>query len=134
MVNLRILSIQSNRLIKIEGFEALVNLEELYLSHNGIQKLEGLDTLAKLRMLDVSSNRIEHLENLAPLQALEEFWGNDNLLQQWKEVELLRELPLLNCVYFERNPLAKESGYRRKLMLTLPKLEQIDATSTKAST
>ena len=111
----------------------MVNLEELYLSHNGIQRLEGLDTCAKLRLLDLSSNRIEHLENLEPMQALEELWFNDNLFADWKEVELLGKLPLLSCVYFERNPLAKETAYRRKLMLTLPNLEQIDATSTKAA-
>lgn len=41
--SLRILSIQSNRLTKIEGLDGLVNLEELYLSHNGLKKLEGLE-------------------------------------------------------------------------------------------
>lgn len=41
--NLRLLSIQSNRLTKIEGLEELENLEELYLSHNAITKIEGLE-------------------------------------------------------------------------------------------
>ena len=41
---LRILSIQSNRLTRIEGLEELTELEELYLSHNGIGKLEGLES------------------------------------------------------------------------------------------
>lgn len=43
VVKLRLLSIQSNRITKIEGLDALVNLEELYMSHNGLTKLEGLD-------------------------------------------------------------------------------------------
>jgi protein phosphatase 1 regulatory subunit 7 len=34
---------QSNRIVKIEGFECLVNLQELYLSDNGIEKIEGLE-------------------------------------------------------------------------------------------
>jgi Leucine-rich repeat (LRR) protein len=42
-VNLRILSIQSNRITKLEGLEALANLEELYISHNGLTKIEGLE-------------------------------------------------------------------------------------------
>jgi protein phosphatase 1 regulatory subunit 7 len=42
-VKLRLLSIQSNRITKIEGLENLVNLEEFYISHNGLEKLEGLE-------------------------------------------------------------------------------------------
>jgi Leucine-rich repeat (LRR) protein len=41
--SLRILSLQSNRITKIQGLESLVSLEELYLSHNGLSKLEGLE-------------------------------------------------------------------------------------------
>jgi hypothetical protein len=37
---------------------------------------------------------------------------------------------MYNCRYFERNPLAVETAYRRKLKLTLPGLTQIDATPT----
>ena len=40
---LRILSIQSNRITKLEGLESLTNLEELYISHNGLTKIEGLE-------------------------------------------------------------------------------------------
>ena len=34
---------QSNRLIKLEGLDALVNLEDIYASNNGIECIEGLD-------------------------------------------------------------------------------------------
>jgi len=71
---LRLLSIQSNRITRIEGLENLVNLEELYLSHNGISKLEGLDNNVRLNTLDVAVNRIEKLENIQHLANLEEFW------------------------------------------------------------
>lgn len=37
------LSLQSNRLTKIEGLQSLANLRELYLSHNGIEVIEGLE-------------------------------------------------------------------------------------------
>ena len=40
---MKILSIQSNRIVKLEGLEELETLEELYLSHNGIEKIEGLE-------------------------------------------------------------------------------------------
>lgn len=54
---------------------------------------------------------------------------NDNQLESWKEIDSeLAKCGKLKCVYLERNPLAKESAYRRKLKLALPSLEQIDAT------
>lgn len=40
---LRIISMQSNRITKLEGLDNLENLEELYLSHNGIPVLEGIE-------------------------------------------------------------------------------------------
>jgi len=40
--HLKILSIQSNRITKLQGLEDLTALEELYLSHNGLTKIEGL--------------------------------------------------------------------------------------------
>jgi protein phosphatase 1 regulatory subunit 7 len=117
---------------RIEGLDALVNLEELYLSHNGIEKMEGLEKLAKLNTLDLSANRLAAIDGVGSLTRLEEFWFNDNQLANWHDVDKLRVCPSLNCVYFERNPIAKDSGYRRKLQLALPSLKQIDATFTRA--
>jgi protein phosphatase 1 regulatory subunit 7 len=83
------LSIQSNRITKIEGLESLTALEELYLSHNGLTKIEGLennvslhdrsverrnDAQLRLRTLDVGNNAIEEIENISHLSELEEFW------------------------------------------------------------
>lgn len=39
---LQVLSLQSNRITKLEGLEELTELNQLYLSHNGIQRLDGL--------------------------------------------------------------------------------------------
>jgi protein phosphatase 1 regulatory subunit 7 len=94
--NLKILSIQSNRITKLEGLEGLTALEELYISHNGLTKLEGLeknvsldkssqrlgnrlerfilDSQEKLRVLDIGNNMIEKIENISHLKQLEEFW------------------------------------------------------------
>lgn len=46
---LRLLSIQSNRITKIEGLEALTELEELYISHNGVEKLGGLESNVRIQ-------------------------------------------------------------------------------------
>jgi protein phosphatase 1 regulatory subunit 7 len=144
--NLDILSIQSNRIIKIENLEYLVNLTQLYISDNGLTKIEGLEKLTKLNVLDLSNNKIERLENIENLKELEEFWFNNNMLSKWEDIDLLKQLPKLKCLYLEHNPIyyannvkpstltemsgtdSINSGYRRKIIITLPNLEQLDAT------
>jgi Leucine-rich repeat (LRR) protein len=40
---LKVLDLQSNRIVKLEALDGLENLEDLYLSHNGIERMEGLE-------------------------------------------------------------------------------------------
>ncbi|XP_074154075.1 protein phosphatase 1 regulatory subunit 7 isoform X2 [Sminthopsis crassicaudata] len=128
LTNLTVLSMQSNRLTKIEGLQNLVNLRELYLSHNGIEVIEGLENNNKLTMLDIASNRIKKIENVSHLIELQEFWMNDNLIESWSDLDELKGAKNLETVYLERNPLQKDPQYRRKIMLALPTIRQIDAT------
>ncbi|KAI0749584.1 L domain-like protein [Daedaleopsis nitida] len=154
---LRILSIQSNRITKLEGLDNLDNLEELYLSHNGISRLEGLEKNGKLRTLDVGSNFVERLENIAHLTSLEELWVgfrslisppacsltldrilqmNDNKITTLEDVERqLKHIQTLETIYLERNPVqaAEGSAYRRKVILMLPQIQQLDATYVRQS-
>ncbi len=142
--NLRILSIQSNRIVKLENLDGLIKLEELYMSDNGLSKIEGIDKLNKLRVLDLSNNKIEHIENIENVIELEEFWFSNNNLSNWQDIEILKELPKLKCLYLEHNPIyyinnvkpsvlitdnqSNNASYRRKIIFTLPNLEQLDAT------
>jgi protein phosphatase 1 regulatory subunit 7 len=147
--NLTILSIQSNRINKIENLDKLVNLEELYMSDNGLKSLDGLGNLERLKVLDVSNNRIEKLDNLGHLKKLEELWFSNNSLKEWSQIDLLKELTGLKCLYMEHNPIyyinnvkpssllqmtdnqTNSTAYRRKILYTLPHLEQVDATLCK---
>lgn len=144
--NLNILSIQSNRITKLENLDCLINLNELYASDNGLTKMEGLDSFAKLQVLDLSNNKIDRIENIQGLKELEEFWFNNNTLSNWEDVDLLRQLLNLKCLYLEHNPIyyvnnqkpsiqnslsdnqSNNANYRRKIILALPNLVQIDAT------
>lgn len=133
--SLRIMSIQSNRITKIENLSALTNLEEFYISHNGLTGLgDGLRELKKLRVLDIAGNRVTSLgSSLDGLTVLEEFWANDNALEDIRDLEQQlnpKKCPKLETVYLEGNPLQKKegTGYRRKVMLALPQVSQIDAT------
>lgn len=53
---------------------------------------------------------------------------NDNQIADWSSIEYLQQNKKLATIYLERNPLASDPAYRRKLKLTLPSLQQIDAT------
>ena len=130
--NLKILSIQSNRLTQISGLSDLSNLEELYISHNALVEVSGLDKSLKLRVLDISNNQISHLANLKHLIHLEELWASSNQLSSFDEVEKeLADKKELSTVYFEMNPLQLESPalYRNKVRLALPQIQQIDAST-----
>ncbi|KAH7911090.1 L domain-like protein [Hygrophoropsis aurantiaca] len=131
LTNLKILSMQSNRITKIEGLEALINLEQLYLSHNGIEKLEGLENNSKLKTIDLGVNFIPAIENISHLTSLEELWLNGNKIPDLRALEpQLKSMAMLETIYLEGNPCQAAEGvnYRRKIMLALPQLKQIDAT------
>ena len=61
------------------------------------------------------------------------FQANDNQLNEWKDIEQLAKCTKLETVYFERNPIQTDAGtqYRRRLIVMLPQLKQIDATYTR---
>jgi protein phosphatase 1 regulatory subunit 7 len=63
------------------------------------------------------------------MQQLEDLWLNGNKIESWDCVEKLKELSSLRTIYLERNPLYNNdrTGYRRKVMLALPNIQQIDA-------
>lgn len=53
---------------------------------------------------------------------------NDNQIDNWSDLDELKNAKTLETVYLERNPLQKDPQYRRKIMLALPSVRQIDAT------
>lgn len=146
--------------MKIEGLEHNVELEELYLSHNGIEVLENVEHLVsqllshrkewlgisqrkvtcdfvtrqtRLTVMDLGANRISAIPStLRSLTELEDLWLNDNGIASFEDVEKL--VPLAACalrtLYLERNPLASDFEYRKKLETLLPQLDQIDAVPT----
>ena len=81
----------------------------------------------------MSNNRISQLDGLAHLNELEELWASNNQLASFDEVERqLAHIESLQTVYFEGNPLQKTNAvlYRNKVRLALPKVKQIDASTS----
>ncbi|CAN1288375.1 Protein phosphatase 1 regulatory inhibitor subunit PPP1R7 homolog [Linum perenne] len=100
------ISLQSNRLTSMQGFEGCVSLEELYLSHNGIEKMEGLSTLVNLRVLDVSSNKLSSVDDIQNLTKLEDLWLNDNRIESLGGINdaVAGSREKLTTIYLENNP------------------------------
>lgn len=72
-MNLKVLDLGNNHVVKIENLDRLVNLEELYLYLNQITVIEGLSGLVNLKKLDLIQQRkqITKIEGLAGLEKLE---------------------------------------------------------------
>ena len=162
LVNLRLLSIQSNRIVKLEGLDKLSKLEELYISHNGLKELSGLEHNVRghlvaswadraaaqppraRRQQQRSRTHCQHLASqsahrvlgpsrLAAMALISQ--ASNNQLAEFADVESqLAGLAALDTVYLEGNPLQRDLGtaYRRRVMLALPQLKQIDATCVAA--
>lgn len=81
----------------------------------------------KLQTLDLAGNRIKLIQGLSTLSNLEEFWFNDNLVEDWSQLSGLSGAIKISTVYLERNPIQKDINYRRKIKMALPSLSQIDA-------
>ncbi|MEQ2184369.1 hypothetical protein GOODEAATRI_007180, partial [Goodea atripinnis] len=92
----------------IENLDALSSLQSLFLGTNKITKLQNLDSLHNLSVLSIQMN--------------------DNQIDNWSDLDELKNAKSLETVYLERNPLQKDPQYRRKIMLALPSVRQIDAT------
>ncbi|KAH7511969.1 hypothetical protein FEM48_Zijuj12G0040300 [Ziziphus jujuba var. spinosa] len=123
------ISVQSNRLTSMKGFEECIALEELYLSHNGISKMEGLSSLIHLRVLDVSSNKLTSVDDIEKLTQLEDLWLNDNQIESLESVSeaVAGSREKLGTIYLENNPCAKSPGYITTLRQVFPNIEQIDS-------
>ena len=63
------------------------------------------------------------------------FQFNDNQVEDWADLEQLTDMKNLETVYLERNPIWRDKenqakidpNYRRKVMLQIPWIKQIDA-------
>ncbi|WMV29415.1 hypothetical protein MTR67_022800 [Solanum verrucosum] len=114
------ISLQSNRLTSMIGFQECVALEELYLSHNGIVKMEGLSTLVNLRVLDVSANKLTEINDIENLTKLEDLWLNDNNIASLEGLE-----EAVTDGQTQAN--AQSPNYVSTLRQIFPNIEQIDS-------
>ncbi len=151
--HLQRLSVQQNRITRLQGLTGMPALEELYLSHNGITwhaesrdghvtledpELGGLVHLTRLHTLDLASNHVTTLMGLQVLSALSDLWLNDNHLAHVTALHCLTALTQLDTLYIEGNPCmprahsAEYAANRARALWALgpvaDRLSQLDAT------
>lgn len=136
MSQLKQLDVQSNRLMFLEGIETLPCLEELYLAHNRIQVLgvtdengvftSSLPSSPTLSTIDLSSNGVKCLKGIEVQTNLEELWMSSSALNKFSDLEPLKALPKLNCLYLEHGPIAHHANYRSVIHSTFGQLDQLD--------
>lgn len=83
--------------------------------------------------MDLGANRIVEIPPpLHALTELEDLWLNDNRIASFADVENLVPMAAaaLRTLYLERNPIATDFEYRKKIEVLMPQLEQIDAVPT----
>ncbi|XP_024939948.1 leucine-rich repeat-containing protein 49 isoform X2 [Cephus cinctus] len=95
---LRLLSLQHNLIVKIEGenFLQLTKLVFLDLYDNQIERVSNLDHLENLRVLLIGKNRIKKIEGLKQLEKLEVLDLHGNQIVQISGLGELTSLKVLN--------------------------------------
>jgi Leucine-rich repeat (LRR) protein len=83
-VNINVLNLSANNIIKIQRLSDLLKLKSLYLSQNNIEDVSCLSSLTGLKELDISFNNIE-------------------------DISVLLELPDLTYINVINNPLSNKS-------------------------
>jgi dynein assembly factor 1 len=142
--------LDSNGLEEISGLDKLLELRCLYLGKNLISNINGLSSLKNLHSIDLSNNRISFVQNLSCCPNLQTVNLSRNSLHTMESIEhlcecpslqtldltnnflegdllgtLVRMLPLLS-LSINGNPVTQASGFRKKIIVALPKLGYLD--------
>lgn len=133
---LKKLSLQNNRLTEWneKSINNILQITELYLNSNKLSCIvESVKNLKELKIFDLSCNEIKDITICSDLKSVEEFWFNDNNIEDFKMVENLIHNDNLRTLYLEKNKIETTLGdkYRKIIIETLPQLTQLDAVPVK---
>lgn len=142
--------LESNGIDTICGLDCLTNLRCLYLAKNLISKIQGLENLQHLNSIDLSNNRITIVENLSYCSNLQTLNLSRNALKDIESIEHLTQCPALQTLDLTNNmlegdllsfllrmpsllslsingnPVTQSPGFRKKMIVALPKLGYLD--------
>ncbi|TPX32417.1 hypothetical protein SmJEL517_g04464 [Synchytrium microbalum] len=127
IVGLRILTLQCNRITKIDGLERLPNLVELNMESNQIRHVinDAFIGCSSLKYLNVKENRLRTLQNFENLPFLKVLNVGCNRIQDTLDFDKL-QAPSLREVILQGNPVLRRPSHRLALIARLPFVEIID--------
>ena len=128
---LKLLSLESNFILKIDHLISLNNLLFLNLYDNKIQEIENLSNVPKLRALLLGKNQIEKIKGLSCLPMLEVLDLHSNKIKQIENLNTLTKLRIVNLAnnqltsFIELlvNKELEEINLRKNLIVSIPNLE-----------
>ncbi|KAK9762964.1 hypothetical protein K7432_010779 [Basidiobolus ranarum] len=111
------LNLSHNLLLSVPpALTELFRLKSLNLSHNMISNVSGIDhILGNISVLDLSHNKLKSLCGLQKLWSLMFINVRGNDIADIGEVGRLAELPSIQEIYVEGNPLTQKTDYRIQL-------------------
>jgi hypothetical protein len=129
--NLKFLSLELNRITKIERLISLNNLIYLNLYGNYITEIENLSHTSKLKVLLLGKNNIEKIKNLNCLTDLEILDLHSNKIKTIENISKLQNLRILNLannkinsfneIIYNRN--LEELNVRKNLIEIIPNMD-----------
>ena len=133
--SLKYLSLELNRITKIDKLISLNNLIYLNLYGNFISEIENLININKLRFLLLGKNNIEKIKNLNALTELEVLDLHSNKIKTIENIFFLKKLKVLNLANNQITSFAElaynksleELNIRKNLIEVIPKLEDFQS-------
>ena len=128
--NLKLLSLESNLIVKIEHLISLNNLLFLNLYENKISEIENLQTVPRLKALMLGKNQISRIRNLNYLSDLEVLDLHSNKIKLIENLFSLKKLRILNLAnnqltsFLElmNNRNLEDINLRKNLIVSIPNL------------
>ena len=128
--NLKLLSLETNLITKIDHLISLNNLLFLNLYENKISEIENLQTVPKLKALMLGKNNIIKIKNLQCLTDLEVLDLHSNKIKLIENLTTLKRLRILNLannqltsfVELMNNKNLEDINLRKNLIVSIPNL------------
>ena len=128
--NLKLLSLETNLITKIDHLISLNNLLFLNLYENKISEIENLQTVPKLKALMLGKNNISKIKNLQVLPEIEVLDLHSNKIKLIENLSCLKKLRILNLannqltsfVELMNNKNLEDINLRKNLIVSIPNL------------
>jgi|TARA_B110000090_G_scaffold205129_1_gene252307 Leucine-rich repeat (LRR) protein len=121
---LKVLFVQGNDIVRVEGLNACYKLRELVMDKNRIKFVDadGFSGLTNLRELRLEENGLRSLSNFN-LPNLQSLYLGLNRVNDLAELDKLSSIPFLMELSLNSNPVARKQLYRANAIRRLPTLK-----------